>query len=200
MKRIFLFTLFLLSQLSSIQAYDVEARVAYFYPTDNRMRNVYSKSGFVEYELEVSNPLNCFFNCFDECWDGFANVSFYQKNGRSSCLNNRSKVTNWAFNVGGKRFFSCFKCFRPYLGIGAGFAHVSFHDDSPYVKEHINSWGPSLLLKSGLIYDISCNFYLDLFADYGFNWFWPSVNNCCCTGRNIDTGGLKIGAGIGYKF
>lgn len=206
MKRFFLFALFFLSQAVSIQALDVEGRVAYFYPVDNRMRDIYSSKGFAEYELELSAPVDVY-GCEYADWDYFANLSYYHKKGRSSgceCFRSRTEVTNWALNLGVKHNFdfNCFcQQFRPYLGAGAGFAHVAFHDKSDFVRNHMDEWGFSVLFKSGIKYDLACNLFLDLFLDYSYHWFsFCQCNRGCVQNRNPNTGGLKVGLGLGYQF
>lgn len=198
MKKIIFLTLCVLSQMVSLQAFDVEARVAYFLPQDSTMRDLYGKNGLPEYEIEVSTPLTVC--CETLCnWDAFANVSYFYGKGHTSCLRYHTDVNNWAFNVGLKRFFDTCTCFKPYLGLGIGFAYVDFNDRSEFVKQHRDQWGFALLAKSGIRYDLTCNLYADLFVDYAFNWF-RFHNSGCSSSRNLDTGGVKVGLGLGYGF
>lgn len=187
-----------LCQISLMQAFDVQGRVAYYYPEDNRMRNIYGKKGWAEYEIEASTPLMCCCECSCD-WEYFANLGYFEKSGRSTCLNDKTKVTNWAFNIGVKRYFDIFECVRPYLGLGAGAAHVRFHDQSDFVRQHTKRWGVAILAKSGFQYDLTCNMFLDLFADYSYHWF-NFQHHSGVTVRNVNTGGLKLGLGLGYKF
>lgn len=199
MKRFFLFMFCLVSQISLVQAFDIQGRVAYFYPQDNRIREVYSDQGFPEYEIEVSQALSSTCQC-DQDLDGFINLSFYQKNGHSTCLHNHSSVTNWDLNFGVKKSFTLFEMFKPYLGFGVGVAYVRFHDRSHYVKSHVSSYGPSILAKSGVKYDLSCNLFLDMFLDYSYQWFNFNSKKRSVAVRNVNAGGLKLGLGLGYKF
>lgn len=198
MKKIVLLLLCVFSQMAALQAFDVEARVAYFLPQDSRMRDVYGKHGWADYEIEASAPLNLCCDCSCD-WDVWFNTTYFHKKGNSTCLSNRTTVDNWAFNFGIKRYFDMCTCFRPYLGFGAGFAHVKFHDKSPYVKQHIDRWGWTLLAKSGIRYDVSCNIFLDLFLDYAYNRF-DSKHHRGVQVRSVNTGGLKVGLGLGYQF
>lgn len=200
MKKMILFTLFILIQIASVQAFDVEARAAYFLPQDSRMRDIYSKKGFAEYEIEAANPLSDLFCTCPSEWDGFVNLSFYQKHGRSTCINDKTQVTNWTLNFGVKRYFIVCESFRPYLGLGCGAAHVKFHDESDYVSKHTKRWGVAILAKSGIRYDLTCNLFLDLFADYSYSWFNFQHRKSCVSVRNVNTGGLKLGLGLGYQF
>jgi len=197
MKKFILLTMCLLGQMASLQAFDVEARVAYFYPANDRMRDVYGKEGWAEYEIEASTPLT--FNCDCTNWDAFFNASYFYKRGHSTCLHDRTTVNNWAFNFGVKRYFDTCWCFRPYLGLGVGFAHVRFHDESPFVTNKINRWGVAVLAKSGIRYDISCNFFADLFLDYAYTGY-RFCSGGCRSGNDVDTGGVKVGLGLGYQF
>jgi len=39
-----------------MDAFEVEARAAYFLPQDHHMKEIYGKKGFADFELEVSAP------------------------------------------------------------------------------------------------------------------------------------------------
>jgi len=199
MKKFIFLTLCLLSQMVSLQAleFDVEARVAYFYPSDNRMREVYNQNGWANYQIEASTPFD--FCCDCSCdWRLWTNVSYFHETGHSSCLRDKTSVNNWAVNFGLKRYFETCMCLRPYLGLGVGFAYVQFNDHSPFVHEHVRRWGVAVLAKSGIQYDVTCNLFLDLFLDYAYNGF--RFHGCCGSRRHVDTGGLNVGLGLGYKF
>lgn len=198
MKNILLFLVFVCSQIGALQSFEVEARVAWFLPQDSRIRDIYGKNGFAEYELEASMPLPCCCECSCD-WDLFTNLAYYDKKGHSSCLHDKTRVDNWTLNFGVKRYFDICECIRPYLGLGAGAAYARFHDDSPFVHQHVKRWGAALLVKSGLKYDLTCNVFLDLFADYSYAWFNFHKHSGVTT-RNANTGGLKLGAGLGYQF
>lgn len=216
MKKIVLFMISMLSQLAALQAFEVEARVAYFYPSDSRLREVYGKNGWADYQIEASMPIKLGCEC-TPCWDVWFNADYYQKRGHSTCLKNKTKVENWAFNFGLRRYFDMCNCLRPYIGLGGGFANVRFHDrifhnpfalnETVFLRRKIDKCGGSLLIKSGVKYDISCNFFVDLFLDYGFNWFsgknkhhGRKHENHGAKTRSIDTGGLKTGLGLGVRF
>lgn len=157
-------------------------------------------------------------------WFAWGNLSYYNKHGRSHgktistvdpcvlqgldaatigalnnngvsnrCFEESSEISNWTLNVGLKYIFCREYCFQPYLGFGLGAAYVRFRDHSIYVKQEIHQCGISLLAKSGVEYALMCNLFLDFFADYSFNW----LKHCS---RDFNTGGFKIGLGLGYRF
>lgn len=193
-------------------AYDfaVEGRVACFFPQDSHLKRVYDNP-WPEYEIEASMPVAC------SSWNIWGNVNYYEKSGHSTCLHHHSKVDHWTFLIGGKYYFDffnnlccdpCDPCydpcatssFHPYAGIGGGAALVKFHDRSEFVKQHKEEWGGSLLLKLGVEYDICDCFFADLFADYAFNWFDFNHKHEGTETHKIQTGGLKLGLGLGYRF
>jgi len=203
------FLLPILSWICSVEAFDgleLEARVAYLYFQDSRnIRDIYGH-GTVEYELEADLPFDSILGCGCgfEGWDGFLNLAYYQKTGRSTCEfeHNHTRVRNFAFNFGLlHEFETCFSCYslRPYLGFGVGAVNVEFHDHSEFVKKHTNKWGVAILAKSGVKYDITCSFFVDLFLDYTYHWYHFHKRHCASV-HNVNTGGLLIGGGIGYKF
>jgi len=61
------------------------------FPQDSHIRNVYKHSATVEYALEASLPLECIFDYTPTCcdcfgwsnWTGWANISYFEKDGRS---------------------------------------------------------------------------------------------------------------------
>lgn len=199
MKRIFLFLLFASSQLSSAESFDIQARVAYFYPQDHKIREIYGKHGFPEYEVEASVPLAwCLNNCSYD-WDIWTNLSYYQKTGHSTFFKHHTRMNDWALNFGVKHYFCACERLRPYLGFGAGAAYVRFHDTGPLVNRHVHKWGAAILAKSGIRYDVTCQLFVDLFVDYSYHWF-KFHGKTCVHHRNANTGGVKAGIGLGYQF
>ncbi len=198
MKKFLLFTLFLFCQIGSVQAFDVQARVAYFIPQESRVRQIYAKHGLPEYQVEASMPLNLCLLCLCN-WDAWTNFSYFQRNGHSTCLRNKTKIENLAITFGTKYYFPLSDCVHPYLGLGIGADYVRFNDHSCYVKKHTDKWGFAILAKSGVKFDLRYNVFLDFFADYSHYWFDFSHRHGVKV-RSPNTGGLKIGLGVGYTF
>lgn len=191
----------------------VQGRVAAFFPEDKNMRRVYDDV-LPEYEIEVSTPLNL--SCCDVCspWELWGNFNYFGDKGNSSCLNNRTRIDHYTTLIGVKYFFDLSGCgdfcgcfswnsLRPYIGIGGGAAYVKFHDrsESEFIKNHSHRAGGSLLLKSGVQYDFCNCMFADLFLDYGWNWFsFRGCNGEETKKHKLQTGGLKLGLGLGYRF
>lgn len=238
MRKLLLMGAIFLSQLvtTQVQAIDIEARVAYFYPQDKRVRDVFGKNGWPEYQLEVSTPLDFLGDCCcNTPFVGFFNASYFEETGHvrcrfdkgvdlpqdfcnnnDFCKRNKSRIEHWLLTGGLKYYFDCFECVRPYLGFGIGAGGVRVRDhfrnlNGPnvvIVDEEINEhhrnrdgkWGFAILAKSGIEYDITCNFFLDGFIDYSYTWFEREHKRHCESSHRLDTGGIKIGLGLGYRF
>jgi hypothetical protein len=115
-------------------------------------------------------------------------------------LRKKSIMTNYALNVGLKYCFWSECCFNPYLGFGLGACHVCYRDHSIFVKQEIDSWGVCLLAKSGIKYEFAWNLFFDLFADYSFNWYGHPHSKHEISTRGTNSGGFKLGLGLGYHF
>ncbi len=192
----------------TVRRLEFSARFAWFLPQSGRIQRVYGHHGCPEYELEASMSLDSVPNCSchahdkrcEPHWIGWGNWSIYEQSGHSTCLKNSSHMINNAANFGVKYYFFHMHGFRPYLGFGLGFAHVRFSDHSKYVRHHVDKWGPSLLVKSGIECDFLCHWYADVFVDYGSNWFSAPRSKHCVKTNDINTGGGKFGFGLGYRF
>lgn len=182
---------FILS-FGNLYGYDFEVRAACLIPQENRYRHVYGKS-IMDWEMEMSTPI-----CKD--FAGWTNLSYYTKKGHFTYLKESTSVINWALNLGVKGYFCRSGCFSPYLGCGLGPAYVRFRDNSFYVKQKINLWGVALLAKSGIEMEIDCNFFLDVFVDYSFNTFSKPHAMKGITTNGTNTGGVKMGMGLGYRW
>lgn len=167
--------------------WSAQARVSYLYPSDSLMRDIYG-CGWVDYQVEGEYYCNCRYSVF-------ANISFYNENGNSTCLKYRTKVDLFTYTVGLKKYFLSCSCFKPYLGLGIGGAFVEFKDESTFVNENTSRSGFSLLAKSGIEYSLSRCISIDCFVDYNVNRFsfdhYKGV-----TSNEVQTGGLKLGVGL----
>jgi hypothetical protein len=196
------------SQVEKVRHVEVEGRFAWFLPQDKAIYSIYGDHGYPEYQIEASVALSRVRKCVPcnyerACqphWIAWGNWSFYEKSGHSTCLHNSTHMFNYAVNFGVKYYFFHMRSFRPYLGLGAGFAHVRFHDHSHSVRNHIDKWGPALLVKSGIECDLTCHVYADVFADYSSNWFSSPRSKHCVNTRSVNTGGGHFGLGLGYRY
>lgn len=163
-----------------------ELRGGYFYPTSKKFREIY-KSGGPEGEIEVSKT-------FRENWIGWGNVNYFQKDGRSLGLHDKTTIHMIPLSLGLKYQFLFCNSISPYLGGGLTYTILNIKNDSEFVKKHVTKGGFGFVIKSGIYIDLSERFLLDIFADY----YYQKMH--FYTKHNVDVGGFKMGMGLGYRF
>lgn len=174
----------------ALQAYDwnAEIRAGYFYPTSGLLRKIY-RTGGAEGELELSRTF-----CIN--YQVWGNVNLYTKTGHSRGLHDKTRITIVPISCGLKYIFDFKPCplYRPYVGIGPSYSLIHIRNDSSFVKKRTNKHGFGFVVKSGIYFDLSCDFVLDLFADY----YYQKIH--FHSSGTKDIGGVRTGLGIGYKF
>lgn len=186
MKILIAFLIFI--SFGTLYAYDttVEARVGYFYPSSHLLRKIYRQGG-VEGEFELSKNINC-------NWQVWGNVNYFSRTGRSRGEGNKTRITIVPISVGLKYVFIPSSRIRPYVGIGPTYSFVNIRNHTHYTKRHSHKDGFGFVVKSGLNYDLTCKFLLDLYVDY----YYQQVH--FHRGGHRQTGGLRTGLGLGYRF
>jgi hypothetical protein len=161
----------------------VEAKAAYFNPTSSSFRSVYSGGGM--YSLEATA----------RAWRqfyGWGSVGYFGRNGSSVGLGNSAHIQMVPFGIGAK-YIACCDCIKPYIGLGMLVTYVNLHNDSPFVTHKQHKWGVGGIVKGGLLIDLPCCWFADLFADYNYTKVHFSSGTA-----NIS--GYSAGVGLGYKF
>lgn len=193
MKKTLLLSVFLIHFIPATHAFDLELRAACLYPQEPRIRQIYGNEGFPEGELEMAGPV------INKHWAAWGNLSYYRKNGHSSCLHDKTHLSNWTLTSGLKYFICLSDPLSPYVGLGAGIDYAHFNNHSSYIQS-VNQWGIAAVAKSGLMVKLTELLFLDLFVDYSYNWLRTKRSRHCVSSRNINTGGLKGGVGLGFHF
>jgi len=177
---------------SSLQAVEIlpEARAAYFYPTDDRFRDVYSDAGLYSIETSV------------QAWKQlypWASVGFLYTSGSSVGEGSKTRLYMIPIGVGLKYLFD-FDRLQPYLGLGVVGAYANIHNDSSFVARRQSDWGVGGIAKTGCLAYVTQNLFLDIFLDYTYLKinFGNSKKNVLT--RRADLSGLSVGGGIGYRF
>ena len=167
-----------------------EVKAAYFYPTDNRFREIYGGGGLYSIEKSV------------QAWKQFypwMSLGFFRKDGRSLEKRFDTHIIMVPIGLGVKYLFT-YKKMNPYLGLGMLVTYTNMHDHSPYVVRKFGHWGVGGIVKAGSYMYVTKDFFIDVFCDYSYlkiNYHHPSRKV-----RNLraDLSGLSIGAGLGYRF
>lgn len=181
-----LFFLFLLSLTpqSVFCGSSIEVRTAAFFHTSKRFRNIYGDVGG-SYQLEGATNI---YNCID----GWANLDWSIQDGESIGFRNFTRVNITNLSLGIKIPYSLCERLTVYGGIGPSFSIIWLRNNSHFHHKHASKFAFGGVLKFGIIYCISTNVFLDLFADYLYQPVYFE--------KHVDIGGFKTGLGAGYKF
>ncbi|MBI2743035.1 MAG: porin family protein [Chlamydiales bacterium] len=164
----------------------IKIRGAAFYPQGSLTRKIYGNfwpEGSIEYDYQ-----------FFRHWAVFANGAVTHKSGHSVGVGHKTRITLVPTTVGINAKIGGSSWFHPYLGIGVGAAYVHFFNDSDFIPKHTHKWGFASFYQAGMEFDVNKWFFVDVLAAYRFNWF--GFNNM----SHRQTGGLDLGAGLGFRF
>lgn len=186
-----LFYLFLLFAPFFIHASTTEFRVGYYYPQSNLMRDIYQNGG-VEFEFENTVLISRYI-------DLWANINYFQRDGRSLGLSDKTSVKLIPVSLGFKYLYACANYWNIYLGIGGSYTWARFHDQSSYVEKHPRKQAFGWVVKSGIIHYLQPCLYLNLFADY-YSTSIAGVHQNGVEGTACNVGGLRTGVGIGTSY
>lgn len=191
MKKLLL-ALTLCTSLLSASQWSGELRLGYFWPSSNLIRELYPSGG-----LEGEAQLNFRFRYN---WETFANVAYFQKEGRSSGQADVTKLRLTPLSFGINYLFlpDCRCC--PYLGFGANYTFFSNDNHTaPFIEEHASNSGWGWVGKSGLYIQLPNCFYADLFVDYHYNRLHFKGTGAHGATK-VQVGGIHTGLGLGYHF
>lgn len=179
--------------ISTIHAHDIliEGKGAYFLPTNNLFKKIYSGNGI--YGAEVTGKLWC-------NWYGFTSADFFRAEGKSIGLCNRTNIDLVNLAVGLKYLMPfCYGDF--YLGLGALPVYLKTQDCSPFVVKKHTKWGCGGIVKAGVYIDLACNIFLDLFVNYSFAKLkFKCCPSACTLLHSAKVDGAWFGAALGYRF
>lgn len=159
-------------------------RVAAFFPTSERFRDIYGSS-IADYQFEATALL-------PNRYRGWVNVSWLGCSGRSDRLHFHTTVDMTNTSIGISIPHQISENFSAYAGIGPSFGYVGVRNKGTNWYRNESKFDAGVLVKSGVVYDISCHGLVEFFIDYLY---------LCSTYRTqVNLGGLKIGGGIGWAF
>jgi hypothetical protein len=162
----------------------VVLRGAAFLPTSERFNEIYGRS-IGNYQIEVAGT-------FFSCYRSWMNLDWVYKKGKSDSLGYFTRVKIGNFSLGLSIPYEISTDLHAYAGIGASFGYIEVQNRFTKIHRNENKFAAGLVVKSGIIYNIHCHYFLDLFIDYLYQ---PTTFS-----TNVNIGGLKIGAGIGTRF
>ena len=183
-------TVFFVSFLNPlIGELQLEYRTAAFFPFSHRFRDLYGNVG-TNYQIEARTT-NCFETCGCTCFETWANLDYFSKQGRSNhCCKSRVDILN--VSLGMNYVLPICYYLDAYAGIGGCVARVELKNKSCCFHEKNYKNPAGILVKTGLRYYIETYCFLDFFADYLYQ---PVRYH-----HRVDIGGFRTGVGIGIRL
>lgn len=178
------------------RAWNLNARVAYLYPTSSRLRHIYSSS-IPFYQLETT---------YETCqgWGYWFDVGYFSKKGHtsldncscSSCSsfdNTKIKTKLNLLQLGtGLKYSLDFTCnLSAYLGLGVTYSLINIRNDSCFVDDRVRKKTFGGSIKSGFCYYFNDCFHADLFVDY----YLTKIKD-----HHLDLSTVATGVGVGVSF
>lgn len=169
----------------------VEAKVAYFLPTDHKCREIYSGGGMYGGE--------CTFQVRQKLY-GWISADYFSKEGSSIGGHDPTNIIMVPLGAGLKLLFP-FKTADLYIGAGVLGTYVHMRDHSPFVIQSISKWGVGGIAKVGVICNLPKHFFADLFTNYTYTKIdFHGTDHEGGARQDANISGCSFGAGIGYRF
>ena len=136
----------------------LKVRVAAFWPTSERFTEVYGNS-MPSYQIEAAGTIY-------KCYQGWVNFDWVYKKGRSDHLKYGTVLNIGALSFGVSLPYQFTDKFSVYAGIGPSFGYIAVHNRHTRQYKNENKYAVGVVVKSGLIYNITCRYFVDFFFDY----------------------------------
>ena len=178
----------------SLQALEiqVEAKAAYFTPSDYRFNKMYSGNGLYNIELSVKTWQTLY------VW---AEAGVLSKSGHSlGHHRHRSHIKLEPLGLGVKYFFDVgMGIVHPYVSVGIQSTRLELHEHKHHRMHKSSNWGLGGVLNVGGQIDLTHNFFADIFVGGNLGRVHISRKNFFHT-HSIDITGTFIGFGLGKRF
>jgi hypothetical protein len=172
----------------------VEVRGSYFFPLSERVRAIYGQ-GWGNYEIQANQT-------FCTRWTLWEGVSWWNREGHSTCLHDKTEMYLLALRSGFQYRFYLTSCLHLYAGFGLAYNFLHIHDKSDFVKKHISKNSLGGIAQAGMYYYFQKRYFLDLNLEYlyqRFNFSGASHHHHVPR-RDLNLNALKVGAALGILF
>lgn len=182
--QLFLFLLFLPFSLSA-HILSLQVRGGNLFPSSELLNDIYSGNK-IEGELEAT----LWIPCTDlYLW---TNINGLKKEGHFE-TDEITTIEIYPISSGLKYLIPICGLFSPYIGGGISYTWINTNNKLDSLKTHIHAKTYGGVIKSGIIINLTSQFFMDFYADYYFSKI-SSENTF------EEIGGLRTGAGIGIFF
>ena len=186
----FMFLLLPKIEASMIDA-SVEGKIGYLYPTDHATRQ--NSSGNAIYSLEGNIQV------YRQLY-AWSSIGYYYGSGDTTNGDIKTNLKIMPIGVGLKYFLPV-SYFDLYVGAGVLPTYVQSTTHSPYFKQKIDKWACGGVVKGGVLINITCSFYIDLFVDYMIlSAKGKGSTDPLTYAETCNLNSVSVGGGIGYRF
>lgn len=200
--RILIFTLALLtlSNVAFSEALAI-AKLGYYRPTSNVLRNIYSNSW-----LSVGGEASGNFSETQPVLKRtylVGKVNYTENRGHSIGLRDRTHIHIVPLSLGPRileSFTNVAVPFDLFIGGGANYTFVNVKNDSTVAKSKVHESGWGGYGELGTFIRPKEHFIIALIASYSYSPISPPGDSKACDTHRVDVGGLLIEGGLGYKF
>lgn len=185
----------------------IEARAGYYYPTNERFREIYSGGGIygVEYRRQMWQRLFLWTEVDYFYQTGKTDIDVETSSGSSTCAlkkikPNHTQITLVPCSLGLKYFFNKGPG-QFYLGAGGLATFLHTHVNSKHLVKESSKWGFGGAFKGGFLYHVGKAFLIDLFTDYYLVEAHPHrTRHRKVITRSADLSGFTFGGALGCAF
>ena len=180
------------SKVNALSSGMIEAKVGYFFFTNQTMRKVYSGIGW-DGQIAASYPVYKSLHIY-------GSVEYTEKSGRS--LNDHQKTFLWQLPIsfGLRPVFAIGDHLAYYATVGPRYFFTYVHNSSSYVPKRMSANGCGAFANTGFLYVFNSGFTFDIFAEYSYKMLKFTSNLAGTQGSNAQVGGVSVGLGFGYAF
>ena len=169
----------------------LEIKGSGFIPTSHLFKKIYHSAGMVGGELSVGLYENLY---------AWASIDWLSKSGYSLIGHSKTRVNYLPIGFGLKYFVPVCD-YNWYIAGGALAGRVHTHDFSPFVAPTYTKWGWGGIVKGGVLFDIFCSSFIDIFVNYSaINAHSSNTNGGTVVPHKVKVHGVIVGAGFGYRW
>jgi len=170
----------------------LEIKGGVFFFSNSKMRKIYNNPG-AEVQVVGTYPILDWVHAY-------GSVGYQRTNGKSTGDHQRTFISKIPVNLGFKAIYSICPITRCYIALGPRYFYLHQHNESRYVNRNICRNGLGGFVNTGISFFPKENLLLDLFLEYSYEKIRPHSSKTAVYRRNIQVGGITIGAGVGHVF
>lgn len=170
----------------------IEAKGAYFFFANEKLRDVYSSGGF---QVQISGAYPVYY-----ALEVYGSVGYSQAFGSSTGAGESTTIWQLPVDIGLRPVFRVASFAEYYFTIGPRYFYVHQYNNSSYVKESIGKSRVGLFVNTGFNFTLLAHMLIDVFGEYAYEPISFSNSSDNIYGNHTQVSTFSFGAGLGYNF